>query len=229
MNDLIRIIRDFLYRDLAFILGGIIVIGSIAYLVGWLPLFNLKSLPAWSLFLIPAMAYVVGYAVQDIGGVIGITYTGYVLNPNRFCCWLYRRFSRAPWTAITIDLQPRFAHELHMGRLDIPQVTRRSFERILDLKVISMCVGGCLLLSSILLLGSWLFALLSPWLFALLSPWRFALPPTKPDGVALGLGILFFLFGASLICLGWIKAMQQMQFLQAIDKQGYPLLPSQRS
>jgi len=73
MSDLVGAIREFLYRDLAFILGGAIVIASIAYsLRHWLPDFasELRNPPVWSLFVFPALAYVVGYAVQDIGGLV---------------------------------------------------------------------------------------------------------------------------------------------------------------
>jgi hypothetical protein len=95
MNDLVRIIREFLYRDLAFILGGTIVIGSFVYSTQlWPPNVDLQNPPLWSLILFPAMAYVVGYAVQDVGGLIGISYTGYVTEPNWFCRSLFSCFSK---------------------------------------------------------------------------------------------------------------------------------------
>jgi hypothetical protein len=190
MSDLVRIVRDFLYRDLAFILGGTLVIGSIAYFFRqWLPPFDLTNPPFWSLVLFPAMAYVVGYAVQDIGGIIGITFTGYLVEPNQLCRWLYLRFSSAPWRTVTVlHNRSRFQFDVHMSRLDVPPTTQINLDRVLDLKVIGMCVGGCSLLSSLILLARGVIT-------------RFAVPlRTAPDYFAFGLGFLFLLLGASLIC-----------------------------
>ena len=103
MSDLVGAIREFLYRDLAFILGGAIVIASIAYsLRHWLPDFasELRNPPVWSLFAFPALAYVAGYAVQDIGALLGITSTRYKAAPNVICRRLYSRFAGATWTPI---------------------------------------------------------------------------------------------------------------------------------
>jgi hypothetical protein len=213
MNDLVRAIREFLYRDLAFILGGTLVIASIAYsLRHWLPdlpASDLRNPPTWSLFVFPALAYVVGYAVQDIGGVIGITFTGYFGNsPNKVCCWLYSRFVGANWSEI------RAPDEVVIGRLDLPQPIVRTLERILSLKVIGMCVGVCLLLRSLFLLGRGIYM-------------RFFVVPASAEPEAVLLGILFFWFGVSLICLGWIKAMQQMQLLNSIAQGNFPTLPRQ--
>src|SRR5215831_5510797 len=148
MSDLVRAIREFLYRDLAFILGGTLVIASIAYsLRHWLPDFasELRNPPVWSLFVFPALAYVVGYAVQDIGGLVGITSTRYLATPNIICRWLYSCFAGAPWTSIANVPQGGdvFPFEVRIGRLDLPQPVARSLERIVSLKVIGMCVGGC--------------------------------------------------------------------------------------
>jgi hypothetical protein len=152
MNDLVRAIREFLYRDLAFLLGGTLVIASIAYsLRHWLPDLlpsDLRNPPTWSLFVFSAMAFVVGYAVQDIGGVIGITFTGYVANPKWICRWLYSRFVGASWMETNVPGNDRFQFEVLIGRLDLPQPIARNLERILSLKVIGMCVGSCSLLSS---------------------------------------------------------------------------------
>jgi len=219
MSDLVGAIKDFLYRDLAFILGGTIVIASIAYSCRhWLPDFasDLRTPPVWSLFVFPALAYVVGYAVQDIGALFGLTSTRHLATPNWFCQRLYSRFAGTPWTPIAnvpqgVDV---FPFEVRIGRLDLPQPVARSLQRIESLKVIGMCVGGCLLLSSLFLLG---------------RGTRVFPVPLSADPEALLLGISFFLFGASLICLGLIKAMQQARLLDAIVQEDFPTLPRRPS
>jgi hypothetical protein len=93
-----------------------------------------------------------------------------------------------------------------MSQLDVPETTARNLQRILDLKVIGMCVGGCSLLSAlILLLGHW---------SDLIQPIRVG---HWPDARAFELECFLFVLGVSLLCLGWVKALQQMQLLQAIS------------
>src|SRR5262245_49567724 len=129
------------------------------------------------------------------------------------------RVSRVPpWTSIAnvpqgVDV---FPFEVRIGRLDLPQPVARSLERIVSLKVIGMCVGGCLLLSSPFLLGRGLYM-------------RFFAVPPSADPEAVLLGILFFWFGVSLICLGLIKAMQQARLLDAIVQEDFPTLPRRPS
>jgi hypothetical protein len=153
------------------------------------------------------MAYVVGYAVQDIGGVLGVTFTGHPFNPERmpcwfYCrtgvswisipCWLYQRFTNTKWQSVSYieGNETRQQFELRIEKLEISESTLQGLERILSLKVIGMCVGGCSLLSSLVIL-------LPLWIF-----WR-----SVPGLLVLSL----FLLGVSLVCLGWIKAMQQLQ------------------
>jgi hypothetical protein len=150
MDEFVRLFRAFLYRDLAFILGGSIVIASVACALPggfWAQVNNLEKLPSPFLVLFAATAYVVGYAVQDIGAVLGITFTAHPFKPERLPCWFYCR------------------------------------------------------------------TVLPLWVF-----WR-----SVPGLLVLGL----FLLGVSLVCLGWVKAMQQLQFYQAIHLANYPLKDAQ--
>jgi hypothetical protein len=208
MNDLIQLFRNFIYRDLAFLLGGSVVIGSILYalhkclsvhLVG-----TLQDKP-YLLFLLALLAYVVGYAVQDFGAffLFRPTFTGYVFEPNRFWKFLYRRFTGSSWTALTFAHGPQDALQftIHMDRLGIPKATLRKLERILSLKVISMCVGGCSALSAL-------------FLFVTLMC-NFA-------AVNVVAAILFLILGGALISLGWVKALQEMQFYEAMKAENYP-------
>lgn len=210
MNDLIQLFRNFIYRDLAFILGGSIVIGSILYALkdcAGIDINRLQTQP-YLLFLL-VLAYVVGYTVQDIGAVLPLrlTFTGYVLQPNRFCQSLYRRFTGSSWTPLSYAGSPEEARQfaLHMNRLAIPDATLRDLDRILSLKVISMCVGGCSTMSALILFGTWIFNRSAAWIAA----------------------VLLLILGVALICLGWVKALQQMQFYEAVkaEKFGMKKIP----
>jgi len=88
---------------------------------------------------------------------------------------------------------------MHLGRLDIPEHVIQELGRIRSLKVISMCVGACLLLSALIFFVQLFFH----------------------SSVAIDLVtcIVFFLLAVGLICLGWIKGMQEMQFYQSIHEE----------
>jgi hypothetical protein len=213
MSEFASLFRQFLYRDLAFVLGGLVVLGSLAYafrswtsLIGWISS-NWHQLSPASIVVIVAASYVIGYAVQDIGGVLGIT-TTHPFEPGCFCKWLYERFSGFPWREITyydVRNDREFKFEIHMGRLQIPETTiLQALERIRALKVISMCMGGCLAVSAFILLVQIRF-----------NEWSLA--------VDISILILLSLFAFCLICLGWIKGMQEMQFYQSIYDEGFPI------
>src|SRR5260221_14708560 len=99
MTEFVTLFRQFLYRDLAFMLGGFIVFASLAYaFLGFGLIDDWEKIPLASrdtvlgTLLIGAAAYVIGYAVQDIGAVLHITSTSY-FEPGCIRRWLYKRFS----------------------------------------------------------------------------------------------------------------------------------------
>jgi len=197
MSEFVTLFRQFLYRDLAFIVGGLTVLGSLAYAlrgsIGSLGIDPDKLSPALA-GLIAAAAYVVGYAVQDVGGVIGISATR-PFKPGYYRKWLYRRFSGFHSQDVDYGGDREFQFEVTMGRLKIPDSLLQALDRMRSLKVISMCLGSCLLLSSIIL---------------------FAIPLAKRSSIAWDAIAFGVLLGYCLICLGWIKGMQEMQFYQSI-------------
>jgi hypothetical protein len=152
MNDLVSLFRNFIYRDLAFILGGSIVILSILYslqsCIGanfYSPL-NQAYMP-YILFLFTVLAYVVGYTVQDFLALVPcrLTFTGYVFQPGCLSQCLYRRFTDHEWKPLSSFANLEAMHEfgISMHKFKIPKATLRDLERIRSLKVFSMCIGGC--------------------------------------------------------------------------------------
>lgn len=204
MGDWATLFKNFIYRDVAFILGGTIVLVSVTYSFDlWHPNKLPTEIPVPNVILFAALAYVVGYGVQDIGGVFRISSTAVPYEPK--CCGrcLYKCFTRLDWQPVDYDkdMTP-IEFEIEMGRQDVPPRTLQALDRILSLKVISMCIGASLILGAVFIAVHWLR-----------SGWQFL------DGV------LFFsclVFGLALICLGRLKAMQEMQFYQAMKKQNYP-------
>jgi hypothetical protein len=207
MGDWATLFKNFIYRDVAFILGGTIVLASVTYSLGlWDPNALPRKMPVAYVILFTALAYVVGYGVQDIGGVFRISSTAVPYTPK--CCGrcLYRAFTRFCWKPVDyVEGMTPVEFEIDMGRQDIPDRTLQALDRILSLKVISMCIGMCLSLSAIIIA-----------IHPLLSGRQSYVPR---EVVVMS---SFLIFGIALICLGRLKAMQEMQFYQAMKKQRYP-------
>jgi len=206
MNDLVSLFRNFIYRDLAFILGGSIVLVSAFYALRACVGLSLPSLSGnqqpYFLFLFTVLAYVVGYVVQDFFALLPWkpTFTGYVFEP--YCLWkcLYDRFTGSTWKkpsfAENTDEAVRFAIRMYEPKA-VPKSTLRELERTRSLKVFSMCIGGSCSLSAVIWLIKW-----------------GCNPPAKINLIA---AILLLAFGAASICLGWVKALQEMQFYEAAN------------
>jgi hypothetical protein len=227
MPEVVTLFKQFIYRDLAFVLGGSIVLLSLAYAFrtrapGCIPIEwqkDWKEFPTTGIVLIIVAAYVIGYAVQDVGAVLPLrlTSTSTRFEPKRLLRWLYERFSRVSWQATNyVGANDReFKFEIGLGRLEIPEDLLQALERIRSLKVISMCVGGCLFLSALVFAAQ-----------LVLNHRSIAVPCLAPS-VARDWIILIgsALLAACLICLGWIKGMQEMQFYQSMHDAGFPLRP----
>jgi hypothetical protein len=204
MPEVAALFKQFLYRDLAFILGGSIVMLSFTYAlrgrIGFPPI-DWQNLPSASTVLIAAAAYVIGYAVQDVGAVLRLTPTSR-LEPGCLLKRLYECFSRVPWEDTKYPNAREFSFEVQLGRLEIPERVTQELERIRSLKVISMCVGGCLALSALIFLIHLAF--------------------DHSSVVDRVIFIVSALLAPCLICLRRIKGMQEMQFYQSIYDEDFP-------
>jgi hypothetical protein len=79
----------------------------------------------------------------------------------------------------------------------VPRLILRQLERIRSLQVFSMCIGACSILSAVIWLAKGIFN-----------------PSGVIDWIAVG---LLLIFGTASICLGWVKALQEMQFYEAMN------------
>jgi hypothetical protein len=235
MTEVAALFKQFLYRDSAFIFGGLIVLLSFTYVfrgcIGpdWQKFVWEKFPPASIIVLIVVAAYVIGYAVQDAGGVLRLTPTGR-FKPGIFLRLLYRCFSGLWWQVPNYPNDKEFEFEIRLGRREIPEHVIQALERIRSLKVIGMCVGGCLALSALIFLDhlvhsssvnalAWFPSIAVPlaWFQSIAVP---CLAPSVPRDC-----VIFFVsavLAACLICLGRIKGMQEMQFYQSIHEAGFP-------
>jgi hypothetical protein len=228
MAEVAALFKQFIYRDLAFVFGGFIVLLSLAYAFrGCIPSHWQEywdKFPIPSTVLTAAAAYVVGYAVQDVGGVLRLTLTSR-FKPGWVLQRLYKCFSQVSWQDPTYPNVREFEFEIHMGRRKIPEHVLQALERIRSLKVISMCVGGCLAVSALIFAVQLVLTLLGrlAWNGACVGlPYPVMAPSRAIDLV---ICIASAVLAACLICLGRIKGMQEMQFYQSIAEANFPVTP----
>jgi hypothetical protein len=231
VNELLKLVRNFIYRDLAFIVGGTIVLASLAYALGRTAAFTRADVPLHFIVLFLALAYVLGYATQDFGGLIfRLVRTGalYERQPSR--CWqqLYKRFTDSEWKEVNYTEGNPTRFEVDMAGRAVPPPVQQSLDRIVSLKVISLCIGACSLLSSLIIaVIDSVCRLQSCFQGRCYLHWSGA--AKHPFAEAISLGSFLLVLGLVLVCLGRIKLMQEMQFLQAMKNQNYPLLKTPSS
>jgi hypothetical protein len=149
MEELIKIVKHFFYRDFAYILSGGIAIWSFLYLFNRSDLNGLAT-PYW-LFL-AGLAYVLGYALQDgFSAFTPFTTTAFVSKPNRYIRWLYGRFEQRAWEDINTDkIQPSEAWaQVTMGKCE---ELKSELNRVSNLLIIASTMGSGILVASIFLL-----------------------------------------------------------------------------
>ena len=136
--------------------------------IGWLIVEDLFTVDLWDpkklpsempvpyVILFTALAYVVGYGVQDIGGAFRISSTAVPYTPKGGGRCLYRAFTRFCWKPVDYaDGMTPVEFEIEMGRQDISARTLQALDRILSLKVISTCIGASLILSAVFTAIHW--------------------------------------------------------------------------
>lgn len=166
VEELFSTFRDFLYRDLFHVVGGVSIIAAFFY--AQCRIEALHELGAAERAYLIVLGYVVGYAAQEACGVLRIISTAYV-DPGGIIRFLGRRFAPADdWDglprACEIDMQAlRLCVDRHM-----PTETRKRNQRTINLKQLCSSMGSAGLVSAFLLIiralvystpqFAWLFA-----------------------------------------------------------------------
>jgi len=182
MAELPKNLREFLARDLIYIVGGSSVIVSFLYRFDRIPD---SSTPIAFYMLGAGLGYVVGYALQDLFSILRLVTTAQVTKPNRLLRWAYARFAGEPWE----ELPPLKSNEIGPGlrRFLNDDFTRARYERSITHMMVGTTIGPCILLSSFLIF------------------WRWLVGRSQFDLV---LSIVSLVLSVVLFLLSWIKAMQ---------------------
>ncbi len=186
LDEVIKAFREFIARDLVFIISGAVVVGTFLHIFKRVPEPN----DSWVLFaLLAGIAYFVAYAIQDTLCVFRVLPSAPVSNPGAFVRWMYKGLYRRQWTTIEREI------ELDEARHKVPPERQPELERLITLQQIGTAGGPCIFLSGIGFLVEWLQSR---------SSFDFAVAVA---GCAVGL---------VLACLAWLKAAQRAQFLATI-------------
>lgn len=147
MSELVKAVKDFLTRDLLYIIGGCCVIVSFFYMFGRLPE---SSLSTSQLIGILAVGYVIGYGVQDGLSIIRIVTTRHLTKPSGCMKTVYCGFTGRRWKTIESELDfPKDYYEF-VAAADGDVLSE--LRRIITLKHIGTTIGANVLVASVPLL-----------------------------------------------------------------------------
>jgi hypothetical protein len=189
MDELLKMIKHFITRDVAYLIGGSSILLAFSYSFGvdWR-----AELPLPLYLVFTGIAYVLGWAVQDLAGVIRIART---VPPRKLyfpITLAYKLFTGLEWKNIeTKD--------------DLMQVTLRlsdeqdkiQHQRIATLKHVGTTMGPSCLISAVCLLHA--------------QP---ASSSVRFDGILFWATLAL---AAAFLLLGWIKAAQESKFLEQFE------------
>ena len=194
MEVLISVLRKFLTRDLTYLVGGGAVL--LAFLHMYDKVDRVPSTGILVAFPI-VLAYVTGYSIQEIFTLLHFTRTrANVKKANCYAKWLFRVFERKPsnWEPNRSDEYEEAKEWLY--RKGTPQRRRDDHERREFLKQVGTTLGPCFLITALILFLP---------LLGVCTTWRMQFWTAVP--------ILMAIIGFVLLSLGWLKVIQQREYL----------------
>lgn len=148
MNELVTALRQFIARDVMYILGGSCALSSLILLLGENnPL--LEELPTAGALLWAGVAYITGFAIQETLSLTPLVTTQVISRPGPVVKFFYARFTRQDWEEIDCS---NWTATLANFEENAPERTYQNYQRIISLMHIGTAVGSSLYVSSLLLL-----------------------------------------------------------------------------
>ncbi|HCO95357.1 MAG TPA: hypothetical protein DIU00_15645 [Phycisphaerales bacterium] len=160
MNELVKALKNFVVRDIIYIIGGSSVIVSFLYLFNKTDIHG-KEIHTAIYILIAGLAYIIGYCIQDTASWIHIVTTASFFKPWRSLIWFYERFLHRKWKPIFSDIEGEDRRNKILERLDQAELiiqekvsldNKTERERIISLMHMGTTMGPCSFVSGILLL-----------------------------------------------------------------------------
>lgn len=207
MGDLVRVFERFLGRDLVYILAGaipLLSLGRFLWAGRYLP--ELACLDGFArleqvswvwIALSVGVAWVVGYALQELFCLVGLSSTAVEGEPGCFVRWLFRRLQKRGWTPRNFngpdgELDAQMRLEMAAGAVSGAHLERRA-----HLMQVGTAVGPGFVVGGILLMGSW---------------WQ------GSGAFDLIIGMVLVVAGLFLLCLGAFKRLQLREYVFKADQ-----------
>ena len=208
MDELVRTLKNFIVRDIIYIIRGASVILSFLYLFNRICFITGSDSTFVWLFAI-GISYVIGYCIQEFFSLIRFVTTANYFQPWRPIKWLYRLSQHEEWEGIFPDItdeqNPQQEISRKMSEADIKinekaSPDNKAFrERITSHMMIGTTIGPCGFVSGILLLIK-----------------ACILNRNCSREFNIWLTICVLLISILLILFGWIKGLQFMKNTEAL-------------
>jgi len=147
VKEIFGTLKDFIYRDIFYVIGGVSVLLSITLA------FDIPVIyEGWSVVYLALFGYVVGYVLQEIISIVGLTTTTYH-QPNKLVKWLGLRFAPSEnWES----LPPSDKVDLSLLRkcLDshCDESCQKRINRTINLKQVGSSMASSLLITTAILI-----------------------------------------------------------------------------
>jgi len=151
MGELPRNVREFIVRDLVYIVGGGMVIMSFLYRFDRLPD---KDTPLACWLLVAGVAYVVGNAVQDIFSISRIVTTAPVVKLGKWGSRIYRRFTNEVWVDIS-NFDPDQTRRAIRSLRKKDCGYAAEYERVVSGLILAATMTPCMFISGLLVSWRW--------------------------------------------------------------------------
>lgn len=149
MDELTKALRNFLTRDVIYIIGGFSVLLSFLAFFGRANLRFLEQGGVMICLFLVGLSYVVGFGMQELFCLIGLLTTSFACEPRRCLFkWFYRRYTRQEWNEIPESDQDK-VYTL-IDEKASPK-SHDELERIVCLLLLCTTMGSCSTVSGILL------------------------------------------------------------------------------
>jgi len=161
MDELVRALKNFIVRDIIYIIGGASVILSFLYLFNRICIITDSDCTFVWLFAI-GISYVIGYCLQESFSLLRFVTTANYFQPRFPLTWLYRRSQHEEWKGIFPDItngpncQEEIYKKMREADMEINEKAspdNKTFrERITYHMMIGTTIGPCAFVSGIILL-----------------------------------------------------------------------------
>lgn len=191
MNELVRALKDFIIRDIIYIIGGVSVIISFLYACGKVCIIKENSSTAFYLYF-AGISYVIGWLIQEVFSIVHAVTTSMSYRP-KWCIikQLYRCYMRDGCPEVKQFDQVEYSILINQKG---SEKNNAELERIVGFMQIGTTIGPCALVVGIILLAH------------KLSPT--CTNPPLPELFSIGIIIM----GIILMLLARIKVLQLVEF-----------------